>query len=418
MKRSSGRILTTHVGSLPRPQDLAGMIMGGAQTGTLEQRAAFDARVASAVAEVVDKQIAAGVDIVSDGEQGKIGFVNYVKDRLDGFNGKATPFMAADLMEFQGMGSGGAAAAAAQQQARAREAGEAPPPPPNWTPACDGPIAYREHDAYKQDIANFMAALEGKRYEEAFICSITPGNVAQVLANQYYPTREEYLKALGDAMKVEYRAIVDAGFVLQLDACDLAMDRHINFKDKTVPEFREVLEGNVAMINYASEGIPADRIRLHLCWGNYQGPHHRDIALRDIVDTVLKVHADGLLLEAANPRHDHEWQVWEDVALPEGKVLIPGVVDTTNNYIEHPELVAQRIVQYARVVGRDRVIAGVDCGFSTFADTPTIDPKIAWAKLGAMVEGARLEVGWGHAGLREGRDRSLDDPRQVDGRAR
>ena len=389
MKRSTGRILTTHVGSLPRPQDLAGMIMGGAQTGSPEQRAAFDARVASAVKEAVEKQIAAGVDIVSDGEQGKIGFVNYVKDRLDGFNGKATPFMAADLLEFPGLGAGGAASAAAQQQARAREAGEAPPPPPNWTPACDGPISYREHDAYAKDIANFKAALAGKQYEEAFICSITPGNVAQVLANQYYPTREEYLKALGDAMKEEYRAIVDAGFVLQLDACDLAMDRHINFKDNTVPEFREVLEGNVAMINYASEGIPTDRIRLHLCWGNYQGPHHRDVELKDILDIVLKVRCGAVTFEAANPRHNHEYKVWRDVTIPPDLILIPGVIDTNSTYIEHPEVVSDRIKNFASVVGPERVIANTDCGFGTFIYL-TVSEKLAYAKLKTLAEGAAL----------------------------
>ena len=389
MKRSTGRILTTHVGSLPRPADLAAMIMAGAQTGSPEQRAAFDARVTTAVAEVVDKQIAAGVDIVSDGEQGKIGFVNYVKDRLDGFNGKATPFLAADIMDFEMPRSSGAAAAAAQIEARAREAGEAALPPPNWTPACDGPIAYREHDAYQKDIANFKAALQGKRYEEAFICSITPGNVAQVLANQYYPTREDYLKALGDAMKEEYRAIVDAGFVLQLDACDLAMDRHINFKDKTVPEFREVLKGNVDMINYASEGISADRIRLHLCWGNYQGPHHRDVELKDILDIVLKVRCGAITFEAANPRHVHEWKVWRDVTIPPDLILIPGVIDTNSTYLEHPEVVSDRIKNFASIVGPERVIASTDCGFGTFIYL-TVPEQLAYAKLKTLAEGAAL----------------------------
>jgi 5-methyltetrahydropteroyltriglutamate--homocysteine methyltransferase len=241
MKRSSGRILTSHVGS--RPQDLAGMIYAGAQTGTPEQQAAYEARVASAVREVVDKQIAAGVDIISDGEQGKIGFVNYVKDRLDGFGGQATPFMAADLIDMPGVNTGAA------PEAQATLAEDRPAEAPNWTPACDGPISYREHDAYTKDITNFQAALNGKKYQEAFICSITPGNVAQVLANQYYPSRTEYLRALGKAMREEYRAIVDAGFLLQLDACDLAMDRHINFKNNTVAEFRDVISENVEMIN-------------------------------------------------------------------------------------------------------------------------------------------------------------------------
>ena len=385
MRRSSGRILTTHVGSLPRPQDLAGMIFGGAQTGTPEQRAAFDARVTSAVKEVVDKQIAAGVDIVSDGEQGKIGFVNYVKDRLDGFNGEATPFVAADLVEFPGLGVGGSTTQVAQEalsEGRAQDA-------PNFTPACDGPISYREHDAYAKDIANFKAALDGKRCEEAFICSITPGNVAQVLANQYYPSRTEYLRALGRAMKEEYKAIVDAGLLLQLDACDLAMDRHINFKNNTVAEFRDVIAENVDLINEATEGIPADRIRLHLCWGNYQGPHHKDVELKDILDIVLRTRCGAVSFEAANPRHEHEWKVWQDVSIPQDLILIPGVIDTNSTYIEHPEVVANRIKNFAGIVGPERVIASTDCGFGTFIYL-TVPEDLAYAKLRTLAEGAAL----------------------------
>jgi 5-methyltetrahydropteroyltriglutamate--homocysteine methyltransferase len=389
MKRSSGRILTTHVGSLPRPSDLAGMIFTGAQTGTPEQRVSYEARVASAVKEVVDKQIAAGVDIVSDGEQGKIGFVNYVKDRLDGFGGQATPFQAADLMEFPGLGAGGAAAAAAAIAPGARESPNEPPPAPNWTPACDGEISYREHDAYKKDIANFKAALDSKQYEEAFICSITPGNVAQVLANQYYPSRTAYLRSLGKAMREEYRAIAEAGFLLQLDACDLAMDRHINFKGNTVAEFRDVIAENVEMINEASEGIPAERIRLHLCWGNYQGPHHRDVELKDILDIVLRVRCGGVSFEAANPRHAHEWKVWRDVTIPQDLVLIPGVIDTNSTYIEHPEVVADRIKNFASIVGPERVIASTDCGFGTFIYL-TVPEQLAYAKLKTLSEGAAL----------------------------
>ena len=254
MKRSEGRILTTHVGSLPRPGDLAGMLLSGAQNGTAEQQAAFQARTTSAVAEVVQKQVEAGVDVVSDGEQGKIGFVNYVKDRLNGFGGQATPFMAADMLDFQTQASSGAATAAAHMQHENPGA-----PPPNFTPACNGPISYRDHEAYKRDIANFKAALQGQKVEEAFICSITPGNVAQVLANQYYPSREDYLRALADALKRSTRRSWTPGFLLQLDACDLAMDRHINFQKNTVAEFRDVIEGNVAVINYATQGIPTEK---------------------------------------------------------------------------------------------------------------------------------------------------------------
>jgi 5-methyltetrahydropteroyltriglutamate--homocysteine methyltransferase len=384
MKRSEGRILTTHVGSLPRPPDLAGMLLGGAQTGTPEQQAAFHARTATAVAEAVRKQAEAGVDVVSDGEQGKIGFVNYVKDRLNGFGGQATPFRAADMIDIGGQLGGGAAAAAATLQRE--NPGTAPP---NFTPACDAPISYRDHEAYRRDIANFKAALAGQQVEEAFICSITPGNVAQVLANQYYPSREAYLRALADALKEEYQAIVDAGFLLQLDACDLAMDRHINFQDNTVPEFRDVIEGNVAMINYATQGIPTDRIRLHLCWGNYQGPHHKDVELRDIVDIVLKTRCGAVTFEAANPRHVHEWRVWRDVTIPPDLVLIPGVIDTNSSYVEHPEVVAERIENFASVVGPERVIASTDCGFGTFVYL-TVNERLAYAKLRTLAEGAAI----------------------------
>jgi 5-methyltetrahydropteroyltriglutamate--homocysteine methyltransferase len=390
MKHSEGRILTTHVGSLPRPPDLAGIILTGAQTGAPEQRAAFDERVASAVKEVVNKQVAAGIDIVSDGEQGKIGFVNYVKDRLDGFNGQATPFQAADMMDFPSLDlGGGAVRASAAIAAQAAQRGEQTPLAPNWTPACNGPIQYRAHDAYKKDIANFKAALAGKRYEEAFICSITPGNVAQVLANQYYPSRPEYLRALGNAMREEYRAIVDAGFLLQLDACDLAMDRHINYKNCTVAEFRDVIAGNVEMINAATDSIATDRIRLHLCWGNYPGPHHRDVELHDILDIVLRVRCGAVSFEAANPRHAHEWKVWQEVSIPQDLILIPGVIDTISTYIEHPEVVADRIKLFASIVGPERVIASTDCGFGTFVYLAAAE-QFTYAKLKTLAEGAEL----------------------------
>jgi 5-methyltetrahydropteroyltriglutamate--homocysteine methyltransferase len=325
---------------------------------------------------VVEQQVAAGIDIVSDGEQGKIGFVNYVKDRLDGFHGQATPFEPADFEDFPGL---------REPPMRPADATDAP----NWTPACDGPIHYRDHDAYQRDSVNFKAALEGQQHEEAFICSITPGNVAQVLANQYYPSRTEYLHALGNAMREEYQAIVDAGFLLQLDACDLAMDRHINFKHQSVAEFRDVIAENVEMINEATEGLSADRIRLHLCWGNYRGPHHRDVELRDILDIVLRVRCAGVSFEAANPRHQHEWKVWRDVPIPPDLVLIPGVIDTNSTYIEHPEVVADRIKNFASIVGPERVIASTDCGFGTFVYL-MVPQELAYAKLRALSDGAAL----------------------------
>jgi len=288
------------------------------------------------------------------------------------------------MLDFQTQAQSGAATAAATLQ---RENPSAPPP--NFTPACNGPISYRDHEAYKRDIANFKAALQGQKVDEAFICSITPGNVAQVLANQYYPSREDYLRALADALKEEYQAIVDAGFLLQLDACDLAMDRHINFQNNTVAEFRDVIEGNVAMINYATQGIPTEKIRLHLCWGNYQGPHHKDVEIKDILDIVLKTRCAAVTFEAANPRHAHEWRAWKDVTIPPDLILIPGVIDTNSSYVEHPEVVAGRIEKFASVVGPERVIASTDCGFGTFVYL-TVNERLAYAKLRTLAEGAQI----------------------------
>ena len=377
MKHSTDRILTTHVGSLPRPPDLAGMVLSGQSTRSPEDRAAFEARAASAVQEAVQKQVDAGIDIVSDGEQSKPGFVNYIKDRLDGFNGEAAEFKAGDLLDL-GIVLGGPARPSADAPDR-----------PNWTPACNGPVSYREHDAYRKDIANFEAALAGQPVVEAFMCAISPGNVVQVLPNQYYPSRRDYLYALADAMKEEYQAIADAGLLLQLDACDLAMDRHVNFVSNTVDEFRDVIEGNVEVFNYATEGIPQEQIRVHLCWGNYPGPHHLDVALRDIVDIVLKVRCGAVSFEAANPRHGHEWHVWEDAKVPDDVILIPGVIDTMSTYIEHPELVAERIGNFASVVGPERVIASTDCGFGTFVFTQ-LPEHLAYAKLRSLSDGAAL----------------------------
>lgn len=376
MKRSSGRILTTHTGSLPRPADLAGMLFASAQKGPGAE--AFDARAATAVRDAVAKQIDANIDVISDGEQSKIGFVNYVKDRLSGFEGKSKPFLPADLMEFPDLDS--------SQQARTVSAGEVAP---NFSPACTGPIAYEDPDAYRKDIANFKAALEGQRFEEAFMCAIAPGTVAQVIDNEYYPTRREYLFAIAEAINEEYRAIADAGFILQVDACDLAMDRHVNFKNASIAEFRDVIAGNVEALNAATEGIPSEQLRVHLCWGNYRGPHNHDVELKDILDIVLKARAGAITFEAANPRHEHEWKLWGEVDLPEDLILIPGVIDTNSNYIEHPEVVANRIANFASIVGPERVVASTDCGFGTFVYLS--DPEgLAYAKLRTLAEGAAL----------------------------
>ena len=374
MQRSTDRILTTHTGSLPRPVDLAATLQA-LDAGTTPDPTAFDARVQRAVADIVRQQVDAGVDIINDGEQGKVGYSTYVKHRLTGFDGQSRVPVRADWADFpeaaarQGMGS---------QTAIAR-------------PACNGPIAWKDIGAVQKDIAQLQAALSGVQPAEVFMTAASPGVIAHFLRNEYYPSREAYLARLADVMKEEYDAIAQAGFVLQIDCPDLAMGRHLAFPDLSTSEFLRIAEANVEALNHALRDIPPDRLRLHLCWGNYEGPHHRDIPLKDILSIVLKARPQALSLEGANPRHEHEWAVFQGVKLPEDKLLIPGVLDSTTNFIEHPELIAQRLVRYADVVGKENVIAGSDCGFGTFArSTYQVEPEIVWAKLRAMAEGARL----------------------------
>jgi len=370
MKRSIDRILTTHTGSLPRPDDLVTMLYAR-DKGELRDEQAFDVRVRTAVADVVRKQVECGVDVVNDGEAGKIGYSTYVKDRLTGFEGKATPVRAADVLEFPEY---------ARRVTRVI----------NQRPACTGPIRYKDREALHKDIENFKTALQGVNPEEAFLSAASPGVISLFLKNNYYPNHEAYLAALADAMKEEYDAIHQAGLLLQVDCPDLAMGRHIQFADTSLEEFRKMAELHLEALNHALADIPPDRMRLHLCWGNYEGPHHRDVPLRDIIDIILKARPAGLSFEAANPRHAHEWKVFREFTLPADKVLIPGVLDSTTNYIEHPELVAERLCRFADVVGRENVIAGTDCGFATFAGLSDVDPKITWAKFQAMAEGTRL----------------------------
>ena len=374
MQRSTERILTTHTGSLPRPVDLAATLQA-LDAGTTPDPTAFDARVQRAVADIVRQQVDAGVDIINDGEQGKVGYSTYVKHRLTGFEGQSRVPVRADWADFpeaaarQGMGS---------QTAIAR-------------PACNGPIAWKDIGAVQKDIAQLRTALSGVQPAEVFMTAASPGVIAHFLRNEYYPSREAYLARLADVMKEEYDAIAQAGFVLQIDCPDLAMGRHLAFPDLSTSEFLRIAEANVEALNHALRDIPPDRLRLHLCWGNYEGPHHRDIPLKDILSIVLKARPQALSLEGANPRHEHEWAVFQGVKLPEDKLLIPGVLDSTTNFIEHPELIAQRLVRYAEVVGKENVIAGSDCGFGTFArSTYQVEPEIVWAKLRAMAEGARL----------------------------
>jgi 5-methyltetrahydropteroyltriglutamate--homocysteine methyltransferase len=372
MKRSTERILTTHTGSLPRPMDLTTMLEA-MDAGTAPDPTAFEASVRRAVTEVVRRQVEAGVDIISDGEQGKVGYSTYVKHRLTGFEGQSSVPVRADWADFP---------EAAARQGR---------PASLARPACNGPIAWKDTEAVSQDIAHLKAAVSGVQPSEVFMTAASPGVIAHFLRNEYYPSREAYLARLADVMKEEYDAIYRAGFVLQIDCPDLAMGRHLAFPDLSTPEFLKIAEANVEALNHALRDIPPDRLRLHLCWGNYEGPHHRDIPLKDILGIVLKARPQAISFEGANPRHEHEWIVFRDVKLSEDKIIIPGVLDSTTNFIEHPELVAQRIVRYAEVVGKENVIAGSDCGFGTFARANLqVEPEIVWAKLQAMAEGARL----------------------------
>ncbi len=372
MKLSIDRILTTHTGSLPRPLDLTAMLEAW-DSGASPDRQTFGTRVRAAVAEVVRNQVESGVDVVSDGEQGKVGYSTYVRHRLTGFEGEGSVTNRSDWADFP---------AAASRQST---------PSTVSRPACDGPIEWKDREAVRTDTANFRAALSGLDPAEAFMTAASPGVVAHFLINQYFPSREAYLARLADVMKEEYEAIYQAGFLLQVDCPDLAMGRHLRFPDLSNQEFLKIAESNIEVLNHALADIPADRVRMHLCWGNYEGPHHRDIPLEEIIGVVLKARPQAVSFEGANPRHEHEWEVFQSVRIPDDKIIIPGVVDSTTNYIEHPRLVAQRIVRYAELVGKENVIAGSDCGFGTFARSNyNVEPEIVWAKFRAMAEGARL----------------------------
>ncbi|HEX5368746.1 MAG TPA: cobalamin-independent methionine synthase II family protein [Dehalococcoidia bacterium] len=374
MKRSSERILTTHTGSLPRPEDLRQML-AAADGGSPLDRPVFDKVVKSAVDEVVRLQRDAGIDIVNDGEEGKPGYSTYIKDRCTGFEGESRSSMV------QGEGKD------FPEWAARRAAGGAPG---FARPACNGPIAWKDFGAVERDIANLKAATANSGVEEVFMSAASPGVIAIFLTNDYYPTQQAYLEAIANVMKDEYRAIVDAGFTLQLDCPDLAMSRHNRFADRSLSDFRDTVQMHVDIINEATKDIDPDAMRLHLCWGNYEGPHHMDVPLKDIIDIVMTARPNGISFEGANPRHESEWRVWREVKLPPGKLLFPGVIDSTTNFVEHPDVVADRIERYASVVGKENVIASSDCGFGTFANSATVDPRITWAKLASLAEGARI----------------------------
>ncbi len=377
MKRSVDRILTTHTGSLPRPPDLVQMLV--AHEAGQGDEAALARRVREAVSEIVHKQADAGVDVLNDGEMGKSLYSTYVKDRLTGFGGKGEMIGMGDLVDYP-----------EYAQKMYRDMGADPDAVAMSMPACIGEVRVRDHDQVRADIDNLRAATEGVKAADVFMSAASPGVIALFLRNQYYPSHEAYLGALADAMKEEYEAIARSGFVLQIDCPDLAMGRHIQFPDESLEEFRRVARLNVEALNHATSGIDPDQMRMHLCWGNYEGPHNRDVALKDIIDIVFAARPNAISFEACNPRHEHEWQLFEELKLPEGKVLIPGVIDSTNNYIEHPELVAQRLTRYARLVGQENIMAGSDCGFQTGAGMSAVVPTITWAKFEAMAEGARL----------------------------
>jgi 5-methyltetrahydropteroyltriglutamate--homocysteine methyltransferase len=377
MKRSTDRILTTHTGSLPRPPDLREMLRAREVKEPVDQKA-FDARVRSAVAECVAAQARSGIDVVSDGELGKPNFVMYVADRLSGMEGWDDELYTNSDPAFPGYESWLASRGTAYFSPRGR-------------PKCVGPLAWKDKGAVRRDIENLRAALDAVSVEEAFIPSASIGTIAQQVVNGYYRSYEEYVAAIADIMSVEYHAIAESGFVLQIDAPGIAGQRGWpQFRDKPLEEFKKVAMLWVEALNHALRGIPEDRVRMHVCWGNAEAPHTTDAPLRDVVDLVLKVNAGAYSVEAANPRHGHEWRVWQDVKLPEGKVLIPGVIDNTTNFVEHPELVAERIVRFAGVVGRENLIAGVDCGFGTSAGSERVYPPVVWAKLKTLAEGAQL----------------------------
>ena len=372
MQRSTDRILTTHTGSLPRTAKVVELLLAEQKKPGV-RRAELTAAVREAVAYVVQKQIECGLDIINDGEQGRTDYTVHVLDRLTGFQGESTPPLGAGDEEFPEL------AQLLKQFAS----------PFQHRPACSGPVDWKDWPAAQADIDTAKAATSGAKAEEFFMTSPSPGQIARYLKNKYYPSEEAYLFALAGVMRREYKAIVDAGLILQLDCPDLAMLRHTVYLDKSLPDFRNIIAVNVAALNHAVHDLPPERMRMHVCWGSTLAPHHTDVDLKDIIDIVLTAHPQAVSFPGANPRHEHEWKIWRDVKLPAGKIIIPGVIDSTSNFVEHPELVADRIVNYAGVVGRENMIAGVDCGFGTFAGRVQVDTKIVWLKLQSLVEGAR-----------------------------
>ncbi|MFT5787212.1 MAG: 5-methyltetrahydropteroyltriglutamate--homocysteine methyltransferase [Ascidiaceihabitans sp.] len=370
------KILTSHVGSLPRTQEVVDFIFARENDLPFDQTK-FDAAMTAAVDETVGKQVKAGIDIVSDGETSKISYATYVKDRYTGFSGDSPRNAPADLKMFPGFLKRLADDGGTPQYAR---------------PMCTGEVKSKGQDELQKDIANLKGAMGKHGVERGFMNAASPGVISLFLQNDFYKTREAYLAALADVMRTEYETIVASGLDLQLDCPDLALSRHMLFQDLTDAEFLKVAASHVEALNYALENIPEDKVRIHICWGNYEGPHCCDIPMDTVFSTLMSAKAQYLLFETSNPRHAHEWTVFRDrkSEIPDSKVLVPGVVDTTTNFVEHPELVAQRIERFAGIVGADRVVAGSDCGFGTFAGFGAVDPDIAYAKLTSLSEGAAL----------------------------
>ncbi|WP_170477298.1 cobalamin-independent methionine synthase II family protein [Ruegeria arenilitoris] len=369
-------IKTTHVGSLPRTQEVVDFIFARENEESYDIDA-FDGCMADAVSETVRKQVEAGIDIVSDGETSKISYATYVKDRYTGFSGDSPRNAPADLKMFPGF-----------LQRLANDGGT----PQYARPMCTGEVRSKGQGELQKDIANLKAAMAQHGADRGFMNAASPGVISLFLQNDFYPTRDSYLSALADAMKEEYETIVAAGLDLQLDCPDLALSRHMLFTDLSDDEFVTIANLHVEALNHALQNVPQDRVRVHICWGNYEGPHCCDIAMDKVFNTLMSTKSRYVLFETSNPRHAHEWTVFRDRRgeIPEDKILVPGVVDTTTNFVEHPELVAQRITRFTDIVGSDRVIAGSDCGFGTFAGFGAVDPEIAYAKLATLVEGAKL----------------------------
>ena len=368
-------IETTHVGSLPRGETLTPLLLAK-DKGEVYDAVALDAIIQAAVDDAIAKQVAAGVTIVSDGELGKAGYSTYMIERLEGFGGHIERKAAADLAEHPELAKKLSAIMGSQEFTRA---------------SCIGPVRLKTLQPLHDDIRRFRSALEGHGPGvRAFMNAASPGLITAFQVNRYYPTHEAYLADIVGAMRVEYEAIVAAGFELQLDCPDLAMSRHTGYQDQSEDEFLRTAAANVEALNAATSNIPPERMRMHVCWGNYEGPHDHDIALAKIIDTIIAARPATILFEAANPRHEHEWAVWREADLPDTKLLAPGLIDSCSNYVEHPELIAQRIERFASFVGKDRVVASTDCGFGTFAGYGKIDPGVTWKKLRSLRNGAEL----------------------------